>query len=703
MRYVAGMPIPIFDNHEPYHGPHPSLQSRPNDPVAYPIAVGDLGPVEPLFAGSNRYPFQCGTWSSGLGQPTIDNQQGWGQPVYATDKQGNLTKKIIGYSKDCSAPVRVNYYFQQRDTGKFLPLDQARDDIQQISLGGDLVDFIVRVEMGTINRFIYVIAVVSGFEETPDKPSVEHWNKRLIYQFRGGVGIGFRQGKVSGTYLLKNRHEELAKGYGVVYSSGTHTSNHYDMWLAEDTALRVKKQFIARYGEPDYTVGIGGSGGAIQQYLLAQNNPDIIDAAIAEYSYPDMLTQTLYGFDCELTEYYFDVVDRDNSRWKDWSSRQLIQGTNAKQGVDNKFSIFHRLSLAGVGFWPTAPRGNSECVNGWRGLTPLVNNPRFAHFNKDYAKAVRKNTRWSYWDSLKYLYGTDEKGLANSTYDNTGVQYGLQALVDRHITLDDFLKLNASVGGWKPRPDMKQENFWFLSGDKLPFRISVWSHHNMMTGSLHNPAVREKGSIEAMQAAYRSGHIFLGKLDIPVIDVRHYLEEQLDMHHVSASFSARARMQREQGHADNQVIWMTHKPHNPEPLAFEVIDRWMSNIHQNPDKTVAENRPPQAVDQCMDKNGDVIAAGQGVWDGGWNYKPVGRCSEVYPTFSTSRIVAGDSIAADTLKCHLQPVEDAISNGVYGDIDVSNEVERLKKIFPDGVCDYLKGDMGRPGSLLVSAK
>jgi hypothetical protein len=41
---------------------------------------------------------------------------------------------------------------------------------------------------------------------------------------------------------------------------------------------------------PYYTVGVGGSGGAIQQYVFGQNHPGLLDAAIPQYSYSDMIT-----------------------------------------------------------------------------------------------------------------------------------------------------------------------------------------------------------------------------------------------------------------------------------------------------------------------------------------------------------------------------------------------------------------------------
>ncbi len=69
----------------------------------------------------------------------------------------------------------------------------------------------------------------------------------------------------------------------------------------------VKDRFVSAYANPDYTVGVGGSGGGIQQYVYAQNHKGLIDAGIPQYSYPDMITQTIHVGDCELIERWMDV------------------------------------------------------------------------------------------------------------------------------------------------------------------------------------------------------------------------------------------------------------------------------------------------------------------------------------------------------------------------------------------------------------
>ena len=127
------------------------------------------------------------------------------------------------------------------------------------------------------------------------------------------------------------------------------------------------------------------------------------------------------------------------------------------------------------------------------------------------------------------------------------------------------------------------------------------------------PAPRRHGSLEAMNAAYESGMRFDGDIDIPVIDWRHYLEEQLDMHHSHQSFATRRRLQIAHGNADNQVIWFTDaRPavaFDQTPEAFAVMDEWMTNIRQHPKRGVAGNKPARAVDRCFTTAGREIAAG----------------------------------------------------------------------------------------------
>ena len=688
----------------PYAGVHPRFKERPPETFSFPIALGEVGPLEPLFAPHNKYPFLCGKDRSREAsdrQPLVDNQFGYGVPVFLRldDNEGDAAKdaEVVGYSKDCLLATRARYFYNRVGTREFYPLDQADGDIEKIVVAGREVDFVVRLETGTINRFIYAIAVLRGDEESLAKPSGTYWNQRLIYQFRGGVGVGKRQGDFGLGDIFGRRYDELKQGYAVAYSTANQTKNHYNIWLAEDTALRVKKQFAGLYGKPLYTVGIGGSGGAIQQYLFAQNNPDLLDAAIPLYSYPDMVSQTIYVMDCEPLEYYFDVVDASSGHWRDWEKRTWLEGMSANASIESKFQRLTRLASLMTGNIPDWNSGSTECVEGWRGLTPLVHNPRFVHFLSSYADEVADTTHWTHWEDLKHFYGVNDRGYANSTWDNVGVQYGLESLKRGLLTPEQFLSANARIGGWKPPHLMEPEKLWLLSGSLFPVDLSFWSHHNMRHSADggETPAPRTAANIGAIEGAYRSGLVFVGYADIPIIDLRHYLDRDLDMHHAAASFSARERLLRGQGSADNQVIWMTAEPHNPVAEAFAVIDQWMLNILIHPERGVVANRPERAVDKCFNKRGAIIASGDSVWDGEWNGRDTGDCMSVYPRYSTSRELAGGDIAGDVFKCELQPVAEAIGRGLYGDVDMTSFRSRLETIFPDGVCDFSRPDMGLP--------
>jgi hypothetical protein len=686
----------------PYTGSHPSKNGRPHDPFSYPIPIGRAGPVVPTYADDLEYPFACRTETSGLGQPLVDNQDGAGIAVFAVDESGNKTDQIVGYSKDCSLNTKVYYYYRSRESSEFVPLSGQPQDIDELRIDGQTVPFVVRIEIGTINRHVYVIALLRGPNDRPEEPDLKYWNRKLIYQFRGGVGIGRRQGRITPDYIPDRRQQQLRQGFAIAYSTANQSSNGYDIELAEDTVARVKRQFSARYADPHYMIGIGGSGGAIQQYLIGQNRPDLLDGGVALYSYPDMVTQATRVMDCELLEYYFDVVDADNEKWQSWSQRAWIEGFNARDDVPNEYGQLRALQAISQGRLPGWSDGQTECTRSWRNLTPQIANPRYNYFGSLFAPDVFKRVPWTYWDHLKRVYGTDENGLARRTYDNVGVQYGLAALKQGLITVREFLNLNNAVGGWKPAVDMSPERYWLSRAALSSLAdLSLWSDHNM-TGENSNgdPAHRSVGDASAIAAAYRSGQVFMGKLSIPIIDFRHYLEPELDMHHSLQSFSARLRMLRSQGNADNQVIWFARKPFAPLGEAIDVLDRWLENMRSNPDLTVVEAKPAQAIDLCYSDTGQLIASGDTVWDGVWNGKSNGECMDKYPIFSNPRIVAGDDYAGDIFKCQLQSVDEAIANRVYAPIDISRYREELLRVFPDGVCDYKRSDAARPDDLLL---
>jgi hypothetical protein len=588
---------------------------------------------------------------------------------------------------DCSLATRVGHYYRTT-AGTWQPYDRSAPRPADMATTPSGLDFVIRWERGTINRFIYSIAVLDPEGSGPG--TLPHWNRKLIYYFGGGVAIGHYQG--SNNQSESRYAHGLGQGYAIAWSTGTKTNTHYNLVLGGETAMMVKSRFVTEYDDPVYTVGLGGSGGGIQQYVYGQNHRGLLDAAIPQYSYPDMVTQTIHVGDCELLERWMDqkVLADPASKWRQWTNRTQIEGLAASDTVANPY--------AQLTPWLARP-GSSECVNGWRGLSPLALNPKYGTapgITPEQQAAVE----WTHWNDAVNVYGRDpETGYARSTWDNVGVQYGLGALVDGNLTPAEFLDLNADVGGWKQPEDAVQEGCPFVT-QACPSDVDVWSARNVNPPGPDGVRPRTEGSVEAMKAAYRSGLVFDGKIDIPVIDWRHYLDAELDMHNARQSFASRQRMLDAKGTAANQVVWFTDarpaRAFDQTPMALAVMDEWMTNLRAHPSRGVVGNKPAAAVDSCFATDGTLLYRGRDAWRGIIDHAPAGPCTQRFPIHGTSRTVAGGPFDEQHFKCALQPVGKAIARGVYGSWRPSAaERARLEQIFPTGVCDYRRPDVGRP--------
>jgi hypothetical protein len=131
-------------------------------------------------------------------------------------------------------------------------------------------------------------------------------------------------------------------------------------------------------------------------------------------------------------------------------------------------------------------------------------------------------------------------------------------------------------------------------------------------------------------------------------------------------------------------------------MALEVMDQWLESIEAHPELGVAGNKPANAVDSCFATNGSLIYRGADAWNGILDAAAPGACTQRFEIHGTSRTVAGGPFDEQLYKCKLQPVEAALARGLYGWwIPDDADTARLEEIFPGGVCDYSKGDAGRP--------
>ncbi len=74
------------------------------------------------------------------------------------------------------------------------------------------------------------------------------------------------------------------------------------------------------------------------------------------------------------------------------------------------------------------------------------------------------------------------------------------------------------------------------------------------------------------------------------------------------------------------------------------------------------------------------------------YDGAGACSEIYRAYPTPRLVAGAPLANNIVSCHLKSLDRADYRIEFTD----EEWGALGAIFPDGVCDWTRGDLHAEG-------
>ena len=564
----------------------------------------------PVLSGEHLTPFACHTEQSGLGAPLDEN---------------------------CSAATKIDYFYRSNATpAAFKPLTSAAErphDLAETTTNeGKKVPYIVRVESGTINRAIYRIAVLES-----------GWNRRLVYSFGGGCGTNYNQGTNQATAALLD--VALSRGFAHATSTQNVMQQHCNDHLSGEALMMIKEHFIEKYGVPEWTMGYGGSGGAIQQLLISQNFPGLLDGILPSLTYPDSVSTRAGVTDCRLLMNFYKTNPATWTQEKQTAVEGYTPGTC--RAWDRSFiDIIVAANARGCGI-------PADLV-----YDP-VKNPTGA--------------RCTMWDTNVATFGRDPStGFARRSLDNVGVQYGLEALNKGAISTHDFLDLNEKIGGY--------------DNNGVP------------------RAERTVADPEAVRLAYAAGRLNSGGGGlgaIPILHYRSYNDPLGDIHDRFRDFTMRERLRNANGRVDNQVLWVypNTSKNTAETvmataglaarvtgLAVDTMTAWLNALKKDTSSApIAEKirraKPATAVDGCWDSQGNRI-------DEPATFDGQGRCNELYANHKNPRLIAGAPLTDDVLTCRLKP----IAARDYHVTFTPDEMKRLQSIFPGGVCDY-----SRPGS------
>lgn len=607
---------------------------------AQPTALGELALTShaadaPVFSGPHLQPFECRTINAGLG----------------------AAKDL-----DCSVDTSYDwFYFNTAGARQPLadPLGPRPADVATITtIEGKTVPFIVRVESGTINRSIYRIAVLDDPQEAGTRNGA--WNGRIVFRFGESTAAQYNQGSNSFNDLFKvsdatdpQNIEALRRGFAYVMSTLNINKVNVNDVVAAETAMRIREHIAKTYGVPRWMIGMGGSGGAIQQMLIAQNYPGILDGIMPDAAFPDVFGTALAVSDCRLLNRYFMANPALPA------VRQAFEGHFGSDTVNTCFNWDF-----GNGDAVLASNGSISPPCGLTDQTKVydpVTNPTGA--------------RCTVYDINVNTLGKDPfTGAARRPLDNVGIQYGLAGLRAGQITMAQFLAVNAGVGGFD-------------------------TDGNIV-------AQRTVADAEALQRTYEMGRIGSGAgglATVPILHMRAYAEPGGDIHTVYNDIKIREQLKRANGTADNQVIWVLPHPglvsggaqvalvqalRDTFILRLDLITQWLDDITSDPaplttDKVV-RFKPADATDSCwkLDATRVKVAATTdfGIPD---------TCG--YPKTMPPRMVAGSPVTDDVIKCQLKPLDEADYLPV---VPTATEKLQLATIFPEGVCDYSKPGVGQ---------
>ena len=604
-----------------------------------------MGLVTGMSLGANR--LQALLPNGSGSEITIQNHP-VGGPVFSGPQIMPWTCAVGALDAQCNRNAVVSYQYKSRlappggsaagaNVSSFRPYDPENppNDVATITTdNGTTVPYIVRVETGAIDRDEYRIAVVydpsQPWEPWAPQPQFNH---KLLITHGASCDTAYEQGSASNVM----NDSALSRGFAVMSNALNNSGHNCQVAVQAESMVMTKERVVESLGELRYTIGTGCSGGALAQQWMANAYPGLYQAISPACSFTDAWSSAQQYVDYVLLRGYFE----DPSRWAPgvvWAPT----GIEAVYGHPNPVNPITFTEVI-----PNSGNPTRSCPGvAAEDVYDAESNPGGVRCTlQDYTVNIFGRRTPDRWTPQEKQIG---RGFANRPFDNVGIQYGLAGLMAGTLSAAQFVDVNAKAG----------------SLDYHGFFDTARSEAD--PGSITN--------------AFRSGSANVGNnLDqLPIIDLRG--PDPGAFHDAYRAYAMRARLDREHGHHDNQLIWR-----GPVALFGDVtfadaavlaLDSWLTNIEADlrplplADKVLA-NKPAALVERCTNGAGTDV--------------PAASCDAIVQAYSSPRIEAGMPLTDDVLKCQLKPLARADYPVSFTDAQWAT----LQATFPTGVCDYSK--------------
>jgi hypothetical protein len=575
-------------------------------------------------------------------------------------------------SPKCDQAPTYAYQYRSSVDGSFRSYDPKNpppDVDTTTTQTGATVPFVIRIETGYQDRDQYKIATLfqPGKPWTAWAPQPQ-FNHKLLITHGASCGIDHESASapsvtgdtvgVPGAPAVTSSSPAtaLALGYAVMSTALDNAGHNCNLVTEAESLIMAKERLIEQYGTLRFTIGTGCSGGSLVQQQVANAYPGIYQGILPQCSFPDAWStgQQLAAY--HFTRGYFEHPEK----WGlgvFWTPEQIA----AVEGHPNHGNAI----IFDTAYWESLANPSGGCA----GVTDAQmyhadSNPGGVRCTlADYMINVFAPRPRGLWTANEKKIG---HGFAGLPIGDVGVQFGLQALRDGTITPAQFVDVNDKIGG-----------------------ADIDLNYTHARSDTTQPALRN---------AYRSGAIneTNNLTSVAIIDLRG--PDPGAFHDAYRSWVIRARLEHQEGRFPrNHVIWFGEAPLIGDPdytrQGLLAEDRWLTAVERDKRRVslarkVQEDRPADVSDRCSNIPGveAVNVPGLGT---------VCQNKDVQTRYATPAMVAGESVATDTMKCHLEPLR---QKNYYPLVFSASEWATLQKVFPGGVCDFTDGGVAKQNTI-----
>ena len=402
---------------------------------------------------------------------------------------------------------------------------------------GVTVDYIVRIERGTMNRGIHEIAVLFDPTQpwTPWQPQPQ-WNHKVLMLYGAGTSQVYSQGTPGSV----QSNEPLSRGFAVATSSMLINSLHANFVTAAETTMMLKEHIIETLGEIRYTIGEGNSGGALLQHLTADSYPGLLDGL--RITNAQDWEESISGAYREFAD-SGALVHAFTTSSADLHARRTARRSAAGAPPTSTSSTSRPADCPTTTSPTTAPTAPAP-----RATTPTRIRPACAARSRTSCRASSARV--------------PQDGFANLVFDNVGVQYGLTALLAGHDHARQVRRRQ------RARRRLRRER-----------RLA---------------AAAQRDDAEVAALLHRTGNVTYGRQLGKVPEIATRSTNNNDYHYPFRTYVNRARLIAPNGNADNHVFW-TALP-SSRSARLLAMDRWLAAIEADHERRSDrdEDRPRQA-------------------------------------------------------------------------------------------------------------